>query len=120
MTITQSLSIVRCILHKTDVAAESETVNGLADDPKYYRNLKRRSCLNAGEHPEINARGSLEYAMRGQKLCCEDFATLNGLNVHTITRHGTDITFLWTILLYEKRHIQLSMGKLGLHRQMID
>lgn len=47
------------------------------------------------------------------------FATLTSLNVHTITRLGTDVSTSRATLQYETRNNQLHMLKLGLHRRII-
>lgn len=120
MTITQRLSVVCCILYVTRAAEESETVNELAGGLAYYHNFRQRRYLNATEDPGIQTRESFLYSMREQKLCREAFATLTGLIVHTVTRHGTDVTTSTAILKYVTSHNQSHMEKLGLHCQMVD
>lgn len=95
-------------------------MNELAADTAYHCDLKRWRNIYAAEKPEIKTKGSFVYAMRGRKLVREDFAALTGLKLQIITRHGTDVNTSPAILLSEIRHNQSHMGKLGLHRKMVD
>lgn len=121
MTVTQRLSIVRCILYATGLVG-SEVSNELLGDRTHLNDLKRRRTIyhgNKGTLSPLN-RCSVVYCMRGQKLCREAFAHLVGLNVNTITRHAKAVTMAPNFLLYETRHNESHSGRLGVHRRIVD
>lgn len=120
MTATQRISIVRCILYATGVAAEAEVCSELLGDHRYRTDLRKRRTKYKQAHDCVAPRGSFVYAMRGRKLCRDAFANLVGLNANTITRHAKDVTMSPSLLLYETRHNESHTGKLGIQRRIVD
>lgn len=121
MSITQRLSIVRCIIYAMGIAG-SEVTNELVGNRTHQLDLKRRRTLYNGNKHSVTEqkRSSLVYCMRGHKLCREAFAHLFELNSHTISRHARKVTLAPKFLLYETRLGESHAGRIGVHRQILD